>query len=53
MTMSIFVVILKTASWRFSTEKMFLTDLGYEAMLTPGLWIQAWPGNRALRGRRT
>jgi predicted nucleotidyltransferase len=42
------VVILKDGDWRFWDEKHLLTDLGYDAMLEPGLWIQAWPVSRSV-----
>jgi uncharacterized protein len=40
------VVILEDGDWKFWEEKRFLTGLGYEAMIEPGLWIQAWPVSR-------
>lgn len=41
-------VILDDGEWRFWDEKRFLTDLAFDAMLTPsGLWIQAWPVSRS------
>jgi len=40
-------VILEDGDWRFWDEKRLLTDLGYDALLEPGLWIQAWPVSRS------
>ena len=40
-------VILEDGDWRFWDEKMFLSDLAYDALLNPGLWIQAWPVSRS------
>jgi predicted nucleotidyltransferase len=40
------VVLLDDGDWKFREEKRFLTDLAYDAMIDPGLWIQAWPASR-------
>jgi predicted nucleotidyltransferase len=41
-------VILEDGNWKFWDETMFLSDLGYDAVLDPGLWIQAWPVSRSV-----
>jgi predicted nucleotidyltransferase len=40
-------VILEDGGWDFWDEKMFLSDLACDALLGPGLWIQAWPISRS------
>lgn len=40
-------VILEDGDWRLWDEKRLLTDLAYDALLEPGLWIQAWPASRS------
>jgi len=40
-------VILEDGDWGFWEEKMFLSGLAYDALLEPGLWIQAWPVSRS------
>lgn len=40
-------VILEDGEWEFWQEKMRLSDLAYDALLEPGLWIQAWPVSRS------
>jgi predicted nucleotidyltransferase len=42
------VVILEDGGWRIWEEKWFLSGLAYDAMLDPGLWIQAWPVSRSV-----
>lgn len=40
-------VVLQDGDWSFWREQGFLADLAYDAMIEPGLWIQAWPVSRA------
>jgi predicted nucleotidyltransferase len=40
-------VILEDGDWRFWEEKWLLSGLAYDALLEPGLWIQAWPVSRS------
>ena len=40
-------VILEDGGWGFWEEKMFLSELAYDALLKTGLWIQAWPVSRS------
>jgi predicted nucleotidyltransferase len=41
------VVILEDGEWQPWEEKWFLSGLAYDAMIEPGLWIQAWPVARS------
>jgi uncharacterized protein len=41
-------IILDDGVWRVWDEMMFLSDLAYDAVLDPGLWIQAWPVARSV-----
>jgi predicted nucleotidyltransferase len=40
-------VILEDGEWQFWREKWFLSGLAYDAMVEPGLWIEAWPLSRS------
>jgi predicted nucleotidyltransferase len=42
------VVILEDGNWEFREEMMLLSDMAYDAMIDPGIWIQAWPVARAI-----
>jgi len=37
------VVVLEDGDWTFWQERRYLSDAAYEAMIEPGLWIEAWP----------
>lgn len=41
------VVILEDGDWKFWEERRRLSDLAFDAMIEPGLWIEAWPVARA------
>ena len=41
-------VILEDGDWTFWDETMSLSDLAYDAVVDPGLWIQAWPVSRSV-----
>jgi predicted nucleotidyltransferase len=40
-------IILEDGDWVFWDEKMLLSDLAYDALLEPGLYIQPWPVSRS------
>lgn len=40
-------VILEDGDWPFWSEKGLLSDLAFDALIEPGLWIQAWPVSRS------
>jgi predicted nucleotidyltransferase len=42
------VVILQDGNWEFREEMMLLSDMAYDAMVDPGIWIQAWPVARSI-----
>lgn len=41
-------VILEDGDWEFREEMTFLSDMAYDAMIEPGIWIQAWPVARSI-----
>jgi predicted nucleotidyltransferase len=40
-------IVLEDGNWGFWEEKGLLSDLAYDALIWPGLWIQAWPVSRS------
>jgi predicted nucleotidyltransferase len=40
-------IVLEDGDWSFWEEKGLLSDLSYDALVEPGLWIQAWPVSRS------